>query len=123
MLCPILHLVGSSVLTHCQECITDAGDRTGVSRPMIKKFIEERYKMEVTASVISNINRSIAYGAGKGTFVLPKGMLILVDLPFCPSNRVSLLGPSGKVCFLLQSVSTFMPTSLQGQARTQEELI
>ncbi|KAF8507260.1 hypothetical protein JB92DRAFT_2961408 [Gautieria morchelliformis] len=62
-----------------RECIADAGDRTGVSRPTIKKYIEEKYKMEVTASVISNINRSIAYGAEKGTFVLPKG-------------------PSGKVC-------------------------
>jgi len=42
---------------------------------MIKKYIEEKYKMEVTNSVIGNINRSIAYGAEKGTFVLPKGML------------------------------------------------
>jgi linker histone H1 and H5 family len=58
-----------------QECIAAAGDRTGVSRPTIKKYIEEKYKMEVTASVISNINRSIAYGADKGTFVLPKGAL------------------------------------------------
>jgi hypothetical protein len=45
-----------------------------VSRATIKKFIEEKYKMEVTPAVISNINRAIAYGANKGTFVLPKGM-------------------------------------------------
>lgn len=56
----------------------ETGDRSGVSRPTIKKFIEERYKMEVTPAVISNINRCIASGAEKGVFVLPKGMLFCV---------------------------------------------
>ncbi|KAF8520217.1 hypothetical protein BU17DRAFT_65561 [Hysterangium stoloniferum] len=63
-----------------KECIIDAGDRSGVSRITIKKFAEEKYKLQPTPTVISNINRSIAYGAEKGVFVLPKG----------PSGKVKL---------------------------------
>lgn len=63
-----------------RACIAETGDRTGVSRATIKRFIEDRYKMEVTPAVVSNINRSITYGAEKGTFVLPKG----------PSGKVKL---------------------------------
>jgi hypothetical protein len=79
--------------------------------------------MEVTASVISNINRSIAYGAEKGTFVLPKGGLISTAPPLCLSNCTSLLGPSGKVSYSCQFVSAVMTTSLQGKIGSQEELL
>jgi hypothetical protein len=63
-----------------QECIIDAGDRGGVSRITIKKFAEEKYKLQPTPAVTSNINRSIAFGAEKGIFVLPKGMSHFGDI-------------------------------------------
>ena len=102
-----------------QECIADSGDRMGVSRPTIKKYIEDKYGMEVTASVISNINRSIAYGAEKGTFVLPKGACL------CRWPALSLTlfpGPSGKVRHRRSVVAcrAYYPA---GQTRPQESVL
>jgi hypothetical protein len=37
------------------------------------QFVEEKYKVEMNAAAASQLNRAIAHGAEKGTFVLPKG--------------------------------------------------
>ncbi|KAB5596456.1 hypothetical protein CTheo_93 [Ceratobasidium theobromae] len=65
-----------------QECIVAHREdsRAGVSRPMIKKFLEEQYKIDITPSHITNINRAIARGAETNVFTLPKG----------PSGKVKL---------------------------------
>lgn len=64
--------------------------RIGVSRPTIKKcvmplfvsyylskppirYLEDKYKLEITAAVNTNINRAIISGEEKGVFTLPKG--------------------------------------------------
>ncbi|KAL1748083.1 hypothetical protein HDZ31DRAFT_60617 [Schizophyllum fasciatum] len=64
------------------ECITSHPEeaRNGVSRPTIKKFVESKYNIEVTATTASQLNRAITSGAEKGIFVLPKG----------PSGKVKL---------------------------------
>ncbi|KAG9126374.1 hypothetical protein FRC07_003680 [Ceratobasidium sp. 392] len=64
------------------ECIAAYPEeaRSGVSRPMIKKFLEEQYKIDITPSHITNINRAIARGAETNVFSLPKG----------PSGKVKL---------------------------------
>ncbi|KAJ7090066.1 hypothetical protein C8R43DRAFT_1142144 [Mycena crocata] len=65
-----------------QECIIAHPEdaRGGVSRPMIKKFVESKYKVELNASAASQLNRAITSGSERGTFVLPKG----------PSGKVKL---------------------------------
>ena len=56
-----------------KECIVQTASRDGVSRAQIKKFVEDKYKVEVTPTVNTHINTAIARGAEKGDFVLPKG--------------------------------------------------
>ncbi|KAF5324855.1 hypothetical protein D9611_004278 [Ephemerocybe angulata] len=65
-----------------KECIADHKEeaRVGVSRPQIKKYVEEKYKIQFGAAQTTQLSRAIANGAEKGTFVLPKG----------PSGRVKL---------------------------------
>ncbi|KAF8507258.1 hypothetical protein JB92DRAFT_2587190, partial [Gautieria morchelliformis] len=65
-----------------KECITahPTDARGGVSRPTIKKFLETKYGLDISASTVTNINRAIAHGAEKGFFALPKG----------PSGKVKL---------------------------------
>ncbi|KAJ3717652.1 histone H1 [Lentinula guzmanii] len=65
-----------------KECIIAYPEdaRTGVSRPTIKKFVENKYKIDVNASTASQLNRAITSGSEKGVFVLPKG----------PSGKVKL---------------------------------
>ncbi|KAG2041943.1 hypothetical protein BDR03DRAFT_686224 [Suillus americanus] len=64
------------------ECITTTpdGTRHGVSRPVIKKFVDSKYHLEMNPLASSQLNRAIHHGADKGTFVLPKG----------PSGKVKL---------------------------------
>lgn len=64
------------------ECITTTpdGNRHGVSRPVIKKFVDSKYHLEMNPLVSSQLNRAIHHGADKGKFVLPKG----------PSGKVKL---------------------------------
>ncbi|KAF8590545.1 hypothetical protein K439DRAFT_98046 [Ramaria rubella] len=65
-----------------KECITahPSEARAGVSRPTIKKFLETKYGLDISAGTVTNINRAIAHGAEKGLFTLPKG----------PSGKVKL---------------------------------
>ncbi|KAI0031497.1 hypothetical protein K488DRAFT_79030 [Vararia minispora EC-137] len=71
-----------------KECIAANPDdaRHGVSRPQIKKFVEEKYGLEIKASQITQLSKAIANGEGKGIFVLPKG----------PSGRVRLAPKNAK---------------------------
>jgi len=65
-----------------KECISSHPDdsRYGVSRPQIKKFVEETYKLEIGNAQVTQLSKAIAVGAEKGIFSLPKG----------PSGRVKL---------------------------------
>ncbi|KAH9930977.1 uncharacterized protein B0H18DRAFT_992132 [Fomitopsis serialis] len=72
-----------------KECIVDHKEeaRTGVSRATIKKYISEKYKLDLenNASNASHLNRAIASGEKEGIFALPKG----------PSGKVK-LAPKNK---------------------------
>ncbi|KAG6896731.1 hypothetical protein C0992_006448 [Termitomyces sp. T32_za158] len=65
-----------------RECITNNKEdaRQGVSRATIKKYAEEKYRLESTAANIYQLNRAITTGAETGIFSLPKG----------PSGKVKL---------------------------------
>ncbi|KAG6331037.1 hypothetical protein ID866_8049, partial [Astraeus odoratus] len=66
-----------------KECITASTEdsRYGVSRPHIKKYVEERYKLQIGNAQNTQLARAIATGAEKGIFVLPKGPSGRVKLP------------------------------------------
>ena len=56
------------------------------------RFISERYGIDFNAAMTSQLNRSIKSGAGKGTFMLPKGELSKprgnpVQFPFLSSSK------------------------------------
>ncbi|KAI0003327.1 hypothetical protein BJV74DRAFT_764723 [Russula compacta] len=66
-----------------KEAITQHREdaRTGVSRSAIKKYAEEKYKLDMTsASNLHQLNLALTRGAEKETFVFPKG----------PSGKVKL---------------------------------
>ena len=66
--------------------------RIGVSRPQIKKYVEDhssipydslvktyryvekKYKLEIGAAQTTQLSKAITSGTDKGVFVLPKGM-------------------------------------------------
>ncbi|KAI6005485.1 hypothetical protein EDD15DRAFT_2211997 [Pisolithus albus] len=66
-----------------KECITanTEDSRHGVSRPHIKKYVEETYKVQIGNAQNTQLARAIATGAEKGIFVLPKGISGRVKLP------------------------------------------
>ncbi|TFY74782.1 hypothetical protein EWM64_g9230 [Hericium alpestre] len=66
-----------------KECITDHPEdaRGGVSRPQIKKYVEDKYKLEIGNAQTTQLSKAIAVGAEKGVFVLPKGPSGRVKLP------------------------------------------
>lgn len=72
-----------------KECIAAHPDdaRHGVSRPQIKKFVEDQYKLLIGNAQITQLSRAIAVGAEKNIFSLPKG----------PSGRVKLAPKTPKV--------------------------
>ncbi|KAF8267845.1 hypothetical protein EI94DRAFT_1264344 [Lactarius quietus] len=72
-----------------KECIAAYPEdaRHGVSRPQIKKFVEERYKLDIGNAQTTQLSRAIAVGAEKNIFSLPKG----------PSGRVKLAPKPPKV--------------------------
>jgi len=69
-----------------KECIAASPDdsRQGVSRPHIKKYVEEQYNLQIGNAQNTQLARAIATGAEKGIFVLPKGPAGKVKLP--PKN-------------------------------------
>ncbi|KAI6103545.1 hypothetical protein F5141DRAFT_1131243 [Pisolithus sp. B1] len=66
-----------------KECIAanTEDSRHGVSRPHIKKYVEETYKVQIGNAQNTQLARAIATGAEKGIFVLPKGISGRVKLP------------------------------------------
>lgn len=64
---PYRDLIKEAIAAHPDDA------RSGISRAQIKKFVEEKYNVEVTPAVNTHINAAIARGAEKGDFVLPKG--------------------------------------------------
>ncbi|TYJ54955.1 hypothetical protein B9479_004367 [Cryptococcus floricola] len=63
-------------LSMIQECITNNKEdvRKGVSRPAIKKYLAETFKIDMSsASNINNLNSAIKRGAEKGELILPSG--------------------------------------------------
>lgn len=60
-------IITECIIAHKEEA------RTGVSRQTIKKFAEEKYKLEPTPANVARLNHAISHGAEKGTFNLPKG--------------------------------------------------
>ncbi|OCH95602.1 hypothetical protein OBBRIDRAFT_788149 [Obba rivulosa] len=65
-----------------KECITAHPEeaRSGVSRATIKKFVSDKYRLDLNNANASQLNRAIAHGAEQGLFSLPKG----------PSGKVKL---------------------------------
>ncbi|KAN0127537.1 hypothetical protein V8E53_014625 [Lactarius tabidus] len=66
-----------------KECIAANPEdaRHGVSRPQIKKFVEEKYKVVIGNAQITQLSKAIALGAEKNIFYLPKGLSGRVKLP------------------------------------------
>ncbi|KAJ3763739.1 histone H1 [Lentinula raphanica] len=71
-------IIKECIVLHKEEA------RQGVSRSTIKKYAEEKYKLEMNASHLSQLNRAITHGAETGMFMLPKGPSGKVKLP--PKN-------------------------------------
>ncbi|OSX64932.1 hypothetical protein POSPLADRAFT_1053735 [Postia placenta MAD-698-R-SB12] len=69
------------------ECIVNHKEeaRSGVSRATIKKYISEKYKLDIEGANASQLNRALTHGAEKGVFAFPKG----------PSGKVK-LAPKNK---------------------------
>ncbi|KAG8217888.1 hypothetical protein J3R82DRAFT_6054 [Butyriboletus roseoflavus] len=69
-----------------KECIAANPDdsRQGVSRPHIKRYVEEQYNLPIGNAQNTQLARAIAAGAERGIFVLPKGPAGKVKLP--PKN-------------------------------------
>ncbi|KAG1826805.1 uncharacterized protein BJ212DRAFT_1258159 [Suillus subaureus] len=65
-----------------KACITAHKEdaRSGVSRATIKKFAEEKYRLEVSGTNLYQLNRAITSGVTAEIFALPKG----------PSGKVKL---------------------------------
>jgi hypothetical protein len=60
-----------------QEAIIAMKDRTGISRPTIKSFLETRYQLS-GGQTNYNISKALTTGAEKGIFVLPKARSCLL---------------------------------------------
>ncbi|TFK72172.1 hypothetical protein BDN72DRAFT_371530 [Pluteus cervinus] len=69
------------------ECISENKEdaRRGVSRPQIKKYVEDTYGLEMDNSRAHQLSRAISSGVDKGIFVLPKGPSGRVK--FAPKNK------------------------------------
>jgi histone H1/5 len=64
-------------LAMIQECIVAHPEdaRAGVSRPTIKKWLSQKYKLDLSsASNVNNLSNAIKRGAETGALVLPKGI-------------------------------------------------
>ncbi|KAJ9107823.1 hypothetical protein QFC19_002729 [Naganishia cerealis] len=60
-----------------KECVQSSTEdsRHGVSRPQIKKFLADKFKVDMSSqSNTTHLNKAIAKGAESGIFELPKGI-------------------------------------------------
>ncbi|KAH9001646.1 hypothetical protein EDB92DRAFT_1788401 [Lactarius akahatsu] len=93
--------------------------RSGVSRSTIKKYAEEKYKLDMTsASNLHQLNLALTRGAEKETFVFPKG----------PSGKVKLApkrprapADTKEVCCGRTSPSSIITQSDVEHSASQEE--
>ena len=46
------------------------------SMNMVHRFVEANYNLELGPAQVTQLNKAISNGADKGTFYLPKGMLM-----------------------------------------------
>jgi hypothetical protein len=46
------------------------------------KFVESKYRIDINAAAVSQLNRAITHGHEKGVFVLPKGGLLYTPLVY-----------------------------------------
>ncbi|KAG9318863.1 etoposide-induced protein 2.4-domain-containing protein [Chiua virens] len=83
---PFLYATDLERWLRTPECIAANPEesRQGVSRPHIKKYVEEQYNLQIGNAQNTQLARAIATGAEKGIFVLPKGPAGKVKLP--PKN-------------------------------------
>jgi hypothetical protein len=106
-----------------KECIVDnpADARIGVSRPTIKKFVENKYHIDLNPLTASHLNRAITSGSVKGIFLLPKGPSGKVKLaPKTPSDTAKEnTMPASK---RLSSKATARKSVARGTARTTPRL-
>ncbi|KNZ75464.1 Histone H1 [Termitomyces sp. J132] len=67
-----------------KDCIAQNPEdaRSGVSRQQIKKYVEDKYKLEIGPAQTTQLSRTLATWSEKGVFVLPK---------------TTFSGPSGRV--------------------------
>ncbi|KAH9923945.1 uncharacterized protein BXZ73DRAFT_103679 [Epithele typhae] len=72
---PWIDMIKECILEHPEDA------RQGVSRPMIKKFVEDKYKLEIGAAQNTQLSKALQTGASKSIFVLPKGFAGRVKLP------------------------------------------
>ncbi|KAJ7818097.1 hypothetical protein B0H14DRAFT_3877211 [Mycena olivaceomarginata] len=89
-----------------RECIATGETRRGVSRPEIKKYAKETYKLDSTRAHVSWLNRAIASGVEDGVFVQPKGPSGCVKL--APENST----PGSKSA--LKPAAARKPSASQG---------
>ncbi|EGO20991.1 hypothetical protein SERLADRAFT_475551 [Serpula lacrymans var. lacrymans S7.9] len=86
---PVKKIASRPAATHpswidmIKECISANPDdaRSGVSRPQIKKYVEDKYKLQIGNAQNTQLSKAIATGAEKGAFLLPKGPSGRVKLP------------------------------------------
>ncbi|KAH9842544.1 uncharacterized protein C8Q71DRAFT_733365 [Rhodofomes roseus] len=71
---PWIDMIKECIITHKEDA------RTGVSRHQIKKFVEDKYDIEIGNAQVTQLSKAITSGAEKDIFSLPKG----------PSGRVKL---------------------------------
>ncbi|KAJ6623440.1 hypothetical protein B0H10DRAFT_2009729 [Mycena sp. CBHHK59/15] len=107
-----------SFIDMIKECIIAHPEdaRGGVSRPMIKKFMESKYKVELNASTASQLNRAITSGSERGTFVLPKGPSGKIKLT--PKVRGEATKENSKPVSKAKTPTARVPTAKASGAKT-----
>lgn len=85
----------------------------------IKKFAEEKYKLEVTGVNLSQLNRAIASGVESGLFTLPKGPSGKVKL--APKAKASTSGSKEVYDFVFRCILIPMHLNLEFEATVEEQ--
>lgn len=101
---PLQSMIKEAILAHPQEA------RTGLSRPTIKKFIQQKHSVTSKipeASFNNHISKAIAKGAEKKIFSLPKG----------PSGKVKLAAPAKKPAAVKKPAAAKKPAAKKPAAK------
>ena len=80
------------------------------STNMVHRFVETTYNLELGPAQVTQLNKAISNGADKGTFYLPKGMLInsSIRCPLTFSVKV-FLDALSSLRRLLRRIATLTP--------------